>query len=701
MTSKHRLDPLLKPASIALLGASARDGSPGHILAAMMFDSDFAGGLYPVNRGYAEILGQPCYPDLESLPECVDQVVIALGNAHLEAALAAAARHGARAATIYSSGVLADEAEPRLLERLRAIASEAGMQICGVNGMGFYNPGAGVYAGIFPRPRDIVRGGISYIAQSGSAFAALCHNGCRLGFNLCVSTGNELVTGTADYIDWSLAQPDTRVIGLFLETVRDPAAFTAVLEKADREGVPVVALKLGKSPQAAAMALTHTGAIAGSHAAFEALCRRYGVIEVDSLDEMAATLMLLQTGREIGAGGFAAIFESGGLRELISDHAHAMGLDFAPLETATTEALKQHLDPGLKAENPLDAWGSHERFDERLQKCVELVVRDPNVAACTFVSNFRDGYFLSEAIYRIVEAVGRDTAKPLALANSYSDLANESLCRRGREAGIPIIDGTQETLRAFKHLFAWRDFRQRRAAQAPRPQLPRGAIERCDELLDSAPPGALDESAALQLLDAFAIPVASHQLVANADELEAAASHIGFPLVLKTAASGVAHKSDSRGVFVDLRNATDLARCYTDLSTRLGPQALLAEMIDDGVEIGLGTIRDPQFGPLLMISAGGIMIELLDDRAVALCPVDAGEAEALLTSLKVDRLLRGARGAPAANRTALVELIVRLSWFAWQFREHIAEIDVNPVLAGPRRATAVDALIVVEPRDGS
>ena len=154
-------------------------------------------------------------------------------------------------------------------------------------------------------------------------------------------------------------------------------------------------------------------------------------------------------------------------------------------------------------------------------------------------------------------------------------------------------------------------------------------------------------------------------------------------------------------MFVDLRNAADLARCYTDLSTRLGPQALLAEMIDDGVEIGLGTIRDPQFGPLLMISAGGIMIELLDDRAVALCPVDAGEAEALLTSLKVDRLLRGARGAPAANRTALVELIVRLSWFAWQFREHIAEIDVNPVLAGPRRATAVDALIVVEPRDGS
>jgi len=699
MNAGHRLDPLLKPSSVALLGASAREGSPGHTLATMMLDADFAGSVYPVNRGYTEILGHPCYPDLESLPERVDLVVIALGNAHLEGALAAAAKHGARAATIFSSGVLEDEPAPRLQERLRGIAGEAGMQICGVNCMGFYSPGAGVYAGIFPRPRQIVRGGISYIAQSGSAFAALCHNGCRLGFNLCVSTGSELVTATADYMDWSLEQPDTRVIGLFLETVRDPAAFTAALAKANRKGVPVVALKLGKSPQAAAMALTHTGAIAGSHAAFKALCRRHGVIEVDSLDEMAATLMLLQTGREAGPGGFAAIFESGGLRELICDHAHALGLDFAPLEASTIDALKRHLDPGLEPENPLDAWGSYERFDERLQQCVELMVGDPNVAACTFVSNFRDGYFLSEAIYRIVEAVGRDSDKPLALVNCYSDLANDSLSQRGREAGIPIIDGTREALRAFKHLFAYRDFRRQRRANAAPPALPRNAIERCGELLDAAAAGALDESAALELLDAFAIPVARHERVTNQDEVEAAAGRIGFPLVLKTAASGVSHKSDSQGVFVNLQNAADLSRCYADLSARLGPRAVLAEMIGRGVEIGLGTVRDPQFGPVLMISAGGVLIELLDDRAVTLCPVDADEAGSLLASLKIDRLLDGVRGAPAANREALVDMIVRLSWFAWEFRERIAEIDVNPVLAGPRAATAVDALIVLEQRD--
>ncbi len=285
----HRLDPLLKPDRIALVGASDKADSPGGALARMVIDSEFDGEVYPVNPRCTEILGHRCYPGLEALPQMVEHVVIALANTHLEAALEAAIEHGAQAATIFSSGMLAQDSQPGLIERLRQMANAADLQICGLNGMGFYNLDRDLYAGIFQRPAEIPRGGISYIAQSGSAFTALCHNGCRLGFNLCVSAGNEITTTDADYMDWSLEQDDNRVIGLFLETVRDPDAFIAAMEKSNRRNIPVMVLKIGKSTLGAAMALTHTGAIAGKPAGVDrlhrqALANRLGAARLHRID---------------------------------------------------------------------------------------------------------------------------------------------------------------------------------------------------------------------------------------------------------------------------------------------------------------------------------------------------------------------------------------------------------------------------------
>jgi acyl-CoA synthetase (NDP forming) len=692
--AEHRLDPLLKPASIALVGVSERADSPGHRLVKMVLESDYAGDVYLVNPRYSVILGQPCHPFLESLPAMVDHVVIALGNQHLEAALEATIEHGARAATIYSSGVLEQDSEPNLMQRLTSIAKKAGIQICGINGMGFYNVGHDLYAGIFPRAAEIIKGEISYIAQSGSAFTTLCHNGCRLGFNLCVSSGNEIATTVADYMDWSLEQEDTRVIGLFLETVRDPAAFVAALEKANAKNIPVVILKIGKSPLGAAMALTHTGAIAGNHAVFQALFKRYGVIEVDDFDEMASILMLLQSGREAAAGGFAAAFESGGFRELVTDEAFELGIEFAPLEDTTREILKQNLDPGLKAENPLDVWGSHDRFEERFEVCMNALMQDPNVAAGAFISNYRDDYYLSEAIYRVIESVSRKTGKPVALGTCYSDLANSAICRRAHAAGIPVIDGAHETLLAFRHLFHYRQFKLEQASDAPVTIMDNSKIATWKQRLAAHESESLGETEALALLADFAFPVVNHDIVSSEAELLTVATKTGYPVVLKTAAPGINHKSDSNGVFVNIQTQADLLRHYRDLCTRLGPATLVSQMVDQGVEIALGTVNDPQFGPIVMVAAGGILVELLSDRAVAMCPVSPRQAEAMLSSLKANRLLLGVRGKPAVNRQALIDAIVSLSAIAYEFRDSIAEIDINPVLVNSREALAVDALIV-------
>ena len=693
--TRHPLDPLLKPASIALVGASKKPGTPGFILADMVINSSFTGEVFPVNPKADEITGKTCYRNLESLPKTVDHVVLALANQHLESALRAVIAHGAKAVTIYASGILEDDTDPPLIKRLTTMAKEAGIAICGCNGMGFYNVANDLYVGIFPKAVRINKGGISYIAQSGSAFTALCHNGNRLGFNLCVSSGNEMTTTVADYMDWALTQPDTRVIGLFLEAVRNPHVFVNALQKALDKEIPVVILKIGKSPLSAKMALTHTGAVAGSHAAFEALYRRYGVISVDDFDEMAATLMLLQNKPETLPGKIATIQESGGFRELIADLAHDLKIEFAEIEDSSKEQIQAHLDPGLKAENPLDAWGSHDDFENRFLACINLLMADPNVAGGVFFSNFRDGYFLSEAIYRSMQAASKLTNKPLALGNCYSDLKHDELCRRGYRDGMPIIDGARETLLAFKHLFTYQKFKAHKKSIHNGIRTDPAIIEHWRERLKRHSVKTLSEAGAMDLLSDFEIPVPRQAVTRDQTGLLLGAKSIGFPLVLKTAETGILHKSDAGGVIVNIQNEVELAKHYTDLSQRLGPTALLTQMIDKGTEVGLGIINDPQFGPILMVAAGGILIELLAERAVAFCPLSSIDADELLSTLKIDALINGVRGQAASDRQSLIDIMVRLSELAYEFKDVIAEIDINPVIVNPAGAVAVDALVVL------
>jgi len=693
---KHFLDPLLNPASIALVGASNKLGTPGFILADMVINSGFAGAVFPVNPSTDEVIGLKCYVDIESLPTVVDHIVLALGNKHLEAALKSAIAHGAKAVTIYASGILEDDTNPPLLERLIQLATEAKIAICGCNGMGFYNVRDDLYTGIFVKALSIQKGGISYIAQSGSAFTTLCHNGNRLGFNLCVSSGNEITTTIADYMDWSLEQPETQVIGLFLEAVRSPQAFVDALQKASDKNIPVVILKIGKSPLSAKMALTHTGAIAGSQAAFEALYRRYGVISVNDFDEMAATLMLLQNSPETIPGKIATIQESGGFRELIADLAYELNIEFAEIEESTKEQIQTHLDPGLKAENPLDAWGSHDDFENRFLACINLLMADPNVAGGVFFSNFRDDYFLSEAIYRAMLAASKKTNKPLVLGNCYSDLKHDEICRQGYEQGIPVIDGARETLLAFKHLFAYQQFKTNKKRAANKNVIEPAIINHWHERLKQHASKALNEADGMDLLSGFDIVTPRKTVINGSSGLLEAADLIGFPLVLKTAEPGILHKSDAGGVIVNIQTKDKLLEHYDDLKQRLGPIALLTQMIGEGVEVGLGIINDPQFGPILMVAAGGILIELLSERAVALCPLNSDEADELLSTLKINALINGVRGQVPSDRQSLIDTMVKLSQLAYELKDIIAEVDINPVIVNPTGAVAVDALIVLK-----
>ncbi|MEM7221892.1 MAG: acetate--CoA ligase family protein [Pseudomonadota bacterium] len=686
----ERLRPLLAPRSIAVLGASARPHSIGRgILDAARRDG-FSGPLYPVNPNSAEIDGQVCYPSLAALPERVDHVIIGIANPRLEQGLEDTIAHGAGAATIFASCHLPDDGTPPLAERLAARAAQAGLALCGGNCMGFYNLAAGIRVALFDA-EQVPSGGIAWIAQSGSAFGALAHNDRRLKFSLCVSSGAEHTTTVADYMLYALAMPETRVIGLFLETVRDPARFVAALAAAAEREIPVAVLKVGRSARAAAMALTHTGALAGNDGAYRALFRRYGVIQVDDLDEMAATLALFEQPRRAASGALASMHDSGGERELLVDMAEQEGIAFAEISDATRAKLAARLDHGLEAENPLDAWGSGQDYEAVYEDCFAALLEDPATAAGIYLTDSRDGYWYAAGGVRAVIAAAKRSAKPVAYGSNYAMTLDQRLAQELAAAGIPLIKGTRNALRAIKHLIAYRN--DLKHPVDPPPPAPGGAAHRWRERLA----GGLGEAEALALLNDYGIAVP--RVAAIASREEALACGLRPPLVLKTAAPGIAHKSDVGGVRLGLVGAEALAAAYDEMAGRLGPEALVAEMAPAGVEIALGALSDPAFGPVVMVAAGGELVEILSDSAVALAPFGPQEARALLDQLRIAKLLRGARGRPPADMDALADTIARFSVLAAELAGAYGQIDANPVIAAPDGALAVDALIQLPSQD--
>ncbi len=686
----HRLSPLLNPRSIALVGASPKPGTQGNNMVRELRRSGFKGKIYTVNPNYREIEGLRCFASLLDLPEPVDLVAFGVANHRLEEQFRAAAELGVKAGVMFASGYLEGDGEPRLLQRLATIARDAGMQLCGGNCMGFYNLDAGVNVAAFGVPDGLEPGSIAFITHSGTVYGELVNIDRRLRFNLTVSAGQEIVTTTDAYMDFALEQPTTRIIALFIETIRNPKGFIAALAKARDRDIPVVALKVGRTEQSARLAVSHSGAIAGDDAAYAALFDRYGVIRVASIHELAATLILFSGPRRVMKGGFACILDSGGIREMTIDLAHDAGVPLAKIDADTTAKLAARLEYGLEPVNPLDAWGTGHDYMNIFNDCMAALANDPDTAIVGFIGDIAWAPDLTGGYPRnCLEALAR-TDRPVIAINDMARGGNDTavaLCK----AGVPLIDGTDMALKAIRHAFDHRDGRDR-AAIVPPPSPAEGVVRRWRGRL--AQPEPIDEAEALTLLADYGIATVPSQVVETAEDAAQVAAKLGFPVALKTAAPGIAHKSDADGVRLGLGSARAVVMAYRDIARRLGPRVVVAAMAERGIEMALGMVRDPQFGPLVMVGAGGILVELLHDAVHALPPCDATEGRRLIDRLRARPLLDGLRGGPKGNVDALATAFAQLSRLAMDLGDLIAEIDVNPIIVGPRRAVAVDALVV-------
>jgi acyl-CoA synthetase (NDP forming) len=555
--------------------------------------------------------------------------------------------------------------------------------------MGFVNVAAGIRAIGYLEREPLPAGPITLVTHSGSVFSALLRTHRRLEYSLIVSSGQELVTTAADYVAHALSVGETRVVGLVLETLRDLPRMREVLAEAAARDLPVVALTVGASARGQSLVHAHSGALAGSDAAWEALFAAYGVHRVDDLGELVDTLETFAIGRRVRPrhgrtpGGLATVHDSGAERVLVADVAERLGVRFAGLSGQTTTRLATLLDPGLEPTNPLDVWGSGARTEDLFTDCLAALADDGAVDAVALAVDLVPEYDGDDSFPKAMRRLLAHTDKPVAVLTNLASAIDQPLAAELRREGIPVLEGTRSGLRALGHLLS--------PTSRPLPVVPP-----VDEARRARWRGRLlDEPVdALGLVADYGVPVV--RTITVDDEMAAvvAAGHLGHPVALKTGAPGVGHKVDVDGVRLGLGDCDAVRAAYRDLADRLGPVVTVQPQVPPGLELALGVHRDPLVGPVVVVAAGGTLVELVAERAVALPPVDEEGARDLLRRLRIGRLMDGHRGGPPLDRDAVVAAVVAVSRLALELGDAVAGVDVNPLIVHEHGALAVDALVV-------
>jgi acetyl coenzyme A synthetase (ADP forming)-like protein len=685
------LRPFFAPGSVAVIGASKRRGSIGGELFRNILAADYAGAAYPVNRAGEAVAGVRAYREIEEIPDPVDLAVICVPGGRVLEWAEAALRKGVQALCVISAGFAEVGAEGLARqEELLALVRSHGARLVGPNCLGIAVPGIGLNATF--APRALPPGRIAFSSQSGALGLALLEKASErgLGFSSFVSIGNKADVSSNDLLEYWEEDDGTDVVLLYLESFGNPQKFARVASRLARRK-PVLALKAGTSGAGARAASSHTAALAGSDAAVDALFRSAGVLRARNLEELVdvATLLShqpLPKGRRV-----AVLTNAGGLGILCADACDTAGLELPELQPATRAALESALPSEASVANPVDLLGS--ATGATYAAALPLVLADPGIDSviALFVPPVVAG--ADEVADAIREALGdRPADKPVLAVVLSSDGTPATL----REAGSGVAtfaypESAAQALGIAAQRAEW--LRRPAGAVPPLADADRSAARSLVETaLAETGDVWLDPAATRALLGAYGVPLVPEEVVDGADEAVAAASRIGRPVVLKTAAAG-AHKTESGGVALNLETDDEIRAA----AARIGGRLIVQKMIRGGTELLAGVVQDPVFGPLVAFGPGGVFAELIGGAGFRIAPLTDLDADELVHGGKAGQLVRGFRGAPAADSGALVSLLHRLSTLAADVPE-LAELDLNPVLALPDGCVAVDARVRLRAR---
>ncbi len=691
MTDGRRspLDRLFSPRSVAIVGASERTPASRHILGNLL-SLKYEGQVGAVNPNYREVLGTPCYPRLSELPFVPDAVVVTMGADRVLDAVEQCVALGVGGAVVPAMGFA--DAGPNgaaMQARLKAIATEGNLALIGPNCQGIINFEARC-AMYLRAVQPYAAGSVAVISQSGSMTTSIVNSKLGLRFRYVASTGNEAVVTAATLIDHFARDPHVSTILVFAEAIREPSRFADACDLAAESGKAVVVLKAGRTDKAQAAAQSHSGAISSPDRLIDALLRRHHVIRVESLEELLTT-GLVSDGRRPAGARVAAVTISGGQIALLHDHAAETSITFPPFGEATVKKLDLLLPSFLTPSNPLDVWGM-EDLESKYVECLQAVAEDPAVDTAVAVaeqSQYPTGHAEAHlAYFDAARAVARRSPKTVVLLASVLGGLDAELVESLRSEGVLAISGFQTGLRSISNVARWQ---ARRPTPGEVPDIDFAEVARALAALGGAASSGLP---ALRLLAAAGIPTVESIEVTTPDDAMRHARQLGYPVALKSADPWVLHKTEVGAVALALGQDSDVLTAAEALQRRHPGSLMLQPMVAAELELIIGTTSHTELGAFVLVGAGGIWVEVLDDVVVRPAPVSKEDAIEMVSELRIAPLLSGARGRSAYDVGPVANLISRLGLVAQRFEAEIEAIDVNPVMITHRSVLAVDALVI-------
>lgn len=692
---------LLHPQSVAVIGASARPGSFGERV--LQNQRNFAGRTYPVNARYERIGDQTCYPSVSALPEVPDCVVITAAREAVEEITTECAKVGVGGVIVFASGYAETGREDRIAqqERLAAIAREADMRLVGPNCIGVVNAIVDsriTFMDITPIPKPRPHS-IGIISQSGALGMALAQAVVRgVSFSHVLTSGNSCDVDMADYVSYLADDPECTAIACVFEGMASPERLLRAAEYAWQKDKPLVVFKMATGEEGAAAAMSHTGSLAGSHAAYRAVFERAGAVLVEDFEALVETAAFFAKAPPPKAEGVAIVAASGGAAIMAADRAEQHQVPLPQPPEDLRDLLVSRIPEFGAARNPCDVTGQILNDPESINICAGGFLADPHYAALIVPMTY--GYPASAQRIPVYDNLARQHGKMVCIAWQTEWLEGPGVKEAEQAKHVALFRSMNSLFAALKS-WTWREQKRRMAESAPA-ATPAEALARTSAMLAEAAGKTLTEREAKAILALYRVPVVGETLAQSEEDAVNAAGHLGYPVAMKLESPDVPHKTEAGVICLNLHNADDARAAYQTIVAKtqaISPPprvngVLVQPMVPQGIEMVIGARVDPLFGPLVVVGLGGILVEVLKDTALAPAPVTKAQALALLHSLKGIRLLQGFRGMPAVEMEALAEIICQVSRFAADHRDRIKELDVNPLICSGGRITAVDALIV-------
>ncbi|MCE9638972.1 MAG: acetate--CoA ligase family protein [Betaproteobacteria bacterium] len=689
---------LFNPRSIAVIGASPEANRPGAQTIRALQDNGFKGGVYPVNPKYGEVAGLRCYAAIKDVPKPCDIAVIALPAALVPQTVDECGAYGVRFVVVVGGGFreMGKEGEEREVQMLAA-ARKHGVRIVGPNCLGLVNVHTRAYAafGSLARPPVLQPGPVSVVIQSGgfgNSLVVRCA-AAGVGFRQVVASGSESDLTTPELVEAMIDDPGTKLILMYMEGMNDGRRFVAAAERALAAGKPIVVWKAGNTEQGVKAAASHTANMTGSYDIYRAAFRQCGVVEVHEMEEAIDCIQCLLAFGDRPAGDDVAIMGgSGGSAVVFSDAADQYGIRLAELSPPTHTILKKVLPGTASLENPIDyaAGFITDANTPRFREAVDAVLADPAVHqlgvlfATTTGEHARNGAtVLAEAVQKHKKPIFTFLSVPRETTGGGMDILEK--------AAIPILPSPTRVVKAMKVLS---DYQRARTRVNVTVQTEAPAVKKY-------PSGTLSEHESKEILKTWGIAVTTDRLLPATALYAGDAEGTSFPVALKVVSRDIPHKSEIGGVRLNIRNDTELAVAVREMLERVqraAPKAkldglLVSEMITDGIETIVGVVNDSVFGPVVAFGLGGIFAETLKDVTYRLAPFGLETAHEMIAELRASPILSGVRGKPAGDIPALAQTLVAVSGLAWQLRDSLEEMDINPLLVRPVGVIAADALL--------